>query len=247
MSIQSIATQGAGTPAEFEANRYCWPGQDRRGAAQLWEELSGWVDWLRERYELEQKQLPKCWYRHGMIVEELTALMAAWHQAYHYTPNPDELGPEGDVQAQFGSAMAYWHRTFLWPCLTEIEARSFEHREDRCYHGHPEPYPSDMKDTIAAMVEARPAGRPKLARIERSTGSDDDEIDDGTEPDDEAPRSRFFDPADMTEAIDDGDAEVLTGEGHPVFPDVRFEGLRWTYDADREDYRSVAEDEPPER
>lgn len=238
----------AGGPVEFEPNRYCWPELDREGSARLWSELVGWVSWLRERYELTHAALPKCWYRHGWIVEELTALMAAWQQAYHYTED-DQLGDDGNVAAQFNSAMAYWHRTFLWPMLHEIGSQAIEHDETRCRRESPEPYPDDMQDWIGAMIESRPRRAEARARVKAPTAAAAlSEVGDDEDTDvDEAPRSRFLDPADITEAIDDGDAKVLTGEGHPAFPDVLFEGLRWTYDADREDYRSVVEDEPPER
>jgi hypothetical protein len=47
----------------------------------MWKRLWPWVEWLRTRYELSEA-IPPCWYRHGAMVEELTALFAAWKAAY---------------------------------------------------------------------------------------------------------------------------------------------------------------------
>lgn len=52
---------------------------------QAWDQLTCWVDWLTERYLLEQT-VPACWYRHGPLVEELSALRAAWLGAYTGRP-----------------------------------------------------------------------------------------------------------------------------------------------------------------
>jgi hypothetical protein len=50
-------------------------------AADAWQALTGWVDWLRDRYQLDET-IPGCWYRHGPLVDELDALRAAWCAAY---------------------------------------------------------------------------------------------------------------------------------------------------------------------
>jgi hypothetical protein len=47
----------------------------------MWKRLWPWVEWLRTRYELSEA-IPPCWYRHGAMVEELTALFAGWKAAY---------------------------------------------------------------------------------------------------------------------------------------------------------------------
>jgi hypothetical protein len=50
-------------------------------AAHAWDTLTGWVDWLVNRYSLDDT-LPACWYRHGPMVDELDALRASWVAAY---------------------------------------------------------------------------------------------------------------------------------------------------------------------
>lgn len=55
---------------------------DASEAERTWVELRQWVDWLIERYALDSKTVPPCWYFHGALVDELTALWGAWQIAY---------------------------------------------------------------------------------------------------------------------------------------------------------------------
>ena len=73
-------------------------------------ELSEWVDWLRERYQLgaTRHQIPTCWAEHPVAVEELTALMVAWKAAY-----------TGKTRSPSDSLIA-WHDRWLWPCLARL-------------------------------------------------------------------------------------------------------------------------------
>ncbi|WP_436528248.1 hypothetical protein [Actinoplanes sp. HUAS TT8] len=66
-----------------------WRDLDRDAAAQVWAWLIDWVDWLVDRYEIAE-EIPACWYRHGPLLEELTALAAGWHTAYHDQARGDE-------------------------------------------------------------------------------------------------------------------------------------------------------------
>lgn len=61
--------------------RWLWRGARPEAAEQLWGELTAWVDWLVDRYDVSEL-LPACWQRHDPMVEELTALYAAWNAAY---------------------------------------------------------------------------------------------------------------------------------------------------------------------
>ncbi len=58
-----------------------WASLDSQQAAEQWALLIGWTDWLRDRYMLHA-QIPACWYAHGALVEELSALRSAWIGAY---------------------------------------------------------------------------------------------------------------------------------------------------------------------
>jgi hypothetical protein len=59
-----------------------WLFLDADRATEAWAGLTGWVDWLLERYRLTET-VPGCWYTHPPILEELSALHAAWLGAYH--------------------------------------------------------------------------------------------------------------------------------------------------------------------
>ena len=58
-----------------------WAALDRKQAAEQWALLIGWTAWLRHRYQLHE-YVPACWYAHGALVEELSALRSAWIGAY---------------------------------------------------------------------------------------------------------------------------------------------------------------------
>lgn len=54
-----------------------WAALDAADAAEQWGLLVDWTDWLRERYQLHER-IPSCWYAHGALIEELSALRTAW-------------------------------------------------------------------------------------------------------------------------------------------------------------------------
>lgn len=58
-----------------------WAALDDEHAAEQWGLLVDWTDWLRDRYQLHE-QIPACWYAHGPLLEELSALRTAWVGAY---------------------------------------------------------------------------------------------------------------------------------------------------------------------
>ncbi|MFE7777683.1 hypothetical protein ACFU5O_28045 [Streptomyces sp. NPDC057445] len=50
---------------------------------ELWAEFTSWVIRLADQYELTTEQLPHaCWWEHGAVVAELTALWTGWESAY---------------------------------------------------------------------------------------------------------------------------------------------------------------------
>lgn len=61
-------------------------------------QLSTWVDWLTNRYQLDQRTIPPCWTNHGELVEELSALRTAWLSSYALTAP--------------GGAPLAWHEAF---------------------------------------------------------------------------------------------------------------------------------------
>jgi hypothetical protein len=78
----SIAAGQLGpTSPSRPTSAHVWHSMRPTEAAQAWNELTAWVDWLVIRYQLDGT-LPNCWYRHGAIVDELDGLRAAWNGAY---------------------------------------------------------------------------------------------------------------------------------------------------------------------
>lgn len=164
---------------QFTPSRFCWDSLDREAAQQLWAELVDWVGWFRVRYELAT-EVPGCWYRHGRMVEELTALMAAHRAAYDQANSAD-----GDVQ--YWPGMAGWHSQYLRPFLAHLgdlgvqgcdqQNCTAQVRDVHTFH--------DIVTWIDADVDARP---PRA--------------------DTPAPRATIT-PARMAQLVKDGDAEPV--------------------------------------
>src|SRR3954468_14353609 len=91
-------------------------------AVEAWAELRKWVEWLKDRYVLEHRVVPPCWYLHGALVDLLTALRD--HHEYAF----------GELQP--ATAAAEWHRVFrdLEPRLRDWASRTGctrdQHRPD---------------------------------------------------------------------------------------------------------------------
>jgi hypothetical protein len=85
-------------PDTWQLVPVCWATLDRVTAAREWAALGDWVRWLATRYGLATSTVPPCWYRHGGIVEELSALRTGWLAAYAPDARP--------------SAALHWHHMF---------------------------------------------------------------------------------------------------------------------------------------
>lgn len=70
-----------GTPPLRSNRAHVWNTLTPREAARAWDTLTEWVDWLLDRYALDDT-IPACWYQHGPMTDELDALRAAWNAAY---------------------------------------------------------------------------------------------------------------------------------------------------------------------
>ncbi len=62
-----------------------WPSLLPDEARQAWEVLRGWVEALVDRFGLETRVVPPCWYRHSALVEGLSALRD--HERISFSPN----------------------------------------------------------------------------------------------------------------------------------------------------------------
>jgi hypothetical protein len=130
--------------------RFAWRHLDRAAATLLWEELIDWVGWLRYRYQLSEYVRP-CWYRHGPVVEELTALMVAHTAAY-------------TGEDSYREDLAAWHQQWMWPLMHRIASiTDFSTcTEQQCRH---KPDPQYTLDGLKAFVDADIAARPEPALV----------------------------------------------------------------------------------
>jgi hypothetical protein len=199
-------TAPGGEQEELVPSRFTWRYLDAEQARALWSELIDWTTWLRERYELGTK-IPPCWYRHDPVVEELSALMAAWTDAYY----------RGD---EYRDDLTAWHTQWFRPLMARIrDISDFDScTHDRCAH---RPLPSATLAGIERFVDADVAARPEPLPAPAPPAA----VVDVTAAED----VRTIPADDMDMAIDSGLAEPLD----PADPDspVSFEGIEWTFNA----------------
>ncbi len=125
-----------------------WPdlpaGQERTAALRL---LRAWVDEVLRGHhpELARDSLQACWYRHDDVLDELTALHAAWHAAYRGKAAP-------------ATAAIEWHDRWLPGCMARckvaIKARPCD------IDGHQSPAGTEASDDSAALKEITPSPGP---------------------------------------------------------------------------------------
>ena len=70
-----------------------WRELEDSRTPEVWTDLRGWVEWFTVRYQLSTSMIPNCWWRHGRLVEELSALRSA-HRAL-FSDEDSGLGPIG--------------------------------------------------------------------------------------------------------------------------------------------------------
>ncbi len=108
--VRELAERPAARTAGEQA--IWWPdlpaGQERAAALRL---LGTWVDEVLRGHhrELVQDSLQACWYRHDDVLDELTALCAAWQAAY--------LGKTASA-----TAAIEWHDRWLPGCMARRKA-----------------------------------------------------------------------------------------------------------------------------
>jgi hypothetical protein len=87
-----------------------------------WVALRAWVEWFVIRYRVAESVVPSCWYRHGQLVEELSALHTAHTAAFDSSDGG--FGPIG------------WHErlSMALPRLTKAYAGG-------CADGHRDVHP----------------------------------------------------------------------------------------------------------
>lgn len=131
-------------------------GKERRW---LWEQVRSYVDWINARYFSHSNlgyQIPPCWYRHPDAVEQLTALWAAWHDAYHDHRKPSEHA-------------ASFHERMFWPVMERLKDEDQWLKTCRNARGHEEKPPVEKRtdDGFEAFVSEEV----EQASTEESVGS----------------------------------------------------------------------------
>jgi hypothetical protein len=112
--LTELVRELAGRPAARTGGERAiwWPdlpaGQERTAALHL---LGAWVDEVLRGHhpELVKDSLQACWYRHDDVLDELTALHAAWHAAYRGKAAP-------------ATAATEWHDRWLPGCMARCKA-----------------------------------------------------------------------------------------------------------------------------
>jgi hypothetical protein len=67
-----------------------WPSLLPDEARPAWAELRDWVEDLVDRFALETRVVPPCWYRHNTLVESLSALRD--HERICFAPSASPAG-----------------------------------------------------------------------------------------------------------------------------------------------------------
>ena len=67
-----------------------WPSLLPDEACPAWAQLRDWVESLVDRFALETRVVPPCWYRHNTLVEALSALRD--HERICFAPNASPTG-----------------------------------------------------------------------------------------------------------------------------------------------------------
>ncbi|MFC8178726.1 hypothetical protein ACFULT_07625 [Rhodococcus sp. NPDC057297] len=194
---------------ELTPSRFTWRYLDNVQTRTLWDELIDWVDWIRGRYELDTK-IPPCWYRHSPVVEELSALMVAWTDAYY----------RGD---EYRDDLTAWHTQWFWPVIGRIRSIS---DFDTCTHTRCEHHPVEpitlpgLDEFVAADIGGRPEPAPPPRPPVPAAAPSITDIS-------AAQEVRSIPEADMETALSAGLAEPVD----PSDPDsaVTFEDIDWTY------------------
>lgn len=126
---------------------------------QLWAEVSDFVQWINTRYfpDKPHEAIASCWFEHGAVVEELTALWAAWHAALH-----DHKQPTSDYAA--------WHAHYFWPAMKRInnllqDCRTAEH--EPISTRAPRPYPG-----LEAFIDQDCRHHPDSQQVEENINLD---------------------------------------------------------------------------
>jgi hypothetical protein len=75
-------------PAASPVSGVDWRTLTDADARAAWDALREWVEWFTVRYNISESMVPTCWYKHGNLVDELSAL----HTAHLVAFDPSDTG-----------------------------------------------------------------------------------------------------------------------------------------------------------
>lgn len=104
-SVQGLVEYLQEAPA---GGAWCWRYLDPYETQALFIELRDWVDWMVVRYNVDEYVRP-CWFRHGVAIEELTALYVAWRSTYKEKPRA------------YSDDLTAFHDRWFWHALERLK------------------------------------------------------------------------------------------------------------------------------
>ncbi|MBO8189895.1 hypothetical protein [Streptomyces spirodelae] len=150
--------------------RWVWSAMEPDERESRLAELTLWVDWLIETYDV-RNQIARCWYRHPRIIEQLTALYLGWVRTYAGDPSKLTLRAEIDwvkelyaFLPRLGNASCQSsHQDPPAPPLTDGEAYSEWVDAGPAFLARPRSHPAQaqvfrLAEGARAAAEARSGG-----------------------------------------------------------------------------------------
>jgi len=119
-----------------------WPSLLPEEARQAWADLRNWVEHLVDRFGLEARVVPPCWYRHNTLVEALSALRD--HERISFAPT---ASPTAAVD-WFRALREIEHR--LSEACARTQCSVNEHRPDppRTWRTHQDQWRTFVEDDV---------------------------------------------------------------------------------------------------
>jgi hypothetical protein len=122
-----------------------WPTVPAWDAPDSWAELRDWVEALVDRFSLDTRAVPPCWFRHNAHVEALSALYDYERESFH------PRAAAGGAVDFFRALREIEYRLIDWSSRTQCSVN--EHRPDPARSWHTDD--ADWETFVTADAEAR--------------------------------------------------------------------------------------------
>lgn len=126
-----------------------WPSLTPTQAERAWDDLRDWVEQLVDRFSLDPRIVPPCWFRHNAMVEALVALRD--HEQASYAPSATKTQAIDWLRA----LREVEYR--LTECAGRTQCSVTEHRADQPRLWHTAE--SDWQDFVSRDLDARDIAR----------------------------------------------------------------------------------------